>query len=89
MVRKTNLAAIALALAAGTVMTGTAEARISFNRISFNRIAFNRISFNGIAANGGARVDRVTTTHTKRVSAHKTAGEGSVGSVLSVELPTK
>ncbi|HWI86506.1 MAG TPA: hypothetical protein VNT42_09320, partial [Sphingomonas sp.] len=91
MVRKTGLAAIALALAAGTIVANPADARIALNRISLNRISANRIAFNGLAAKG-AKVDQTTANpHAKEaVPARKTQpGEGSVSAVVLVELPSQ
>lgn len=94
MAHRTKLAAVTLALVAGTVMSGAAEARISsntikFNRLSSNRISLNRISLNGIAANNGVQVHRATTKRAKGVSAYNMAGQGTVSSVLGVDLPAK
>jgi hypothetical protein len=85
MVRNMNLAAVALALAAGTFLSGAAESRISFNTIKFNRI-----SLNGIAANGDARVHQTTATPAKgATSAPRKPGAGSVSSIVFVKLPAK
>jgi len=96
MVRKTGFAAIALALAAGTIVASAVEARISLNRISLNRIAFNRISFNRIALNGivanGTEVDRAAAKLDAKDAVpaqKKEPGEGSVSAVTSVELPSR
>ena len=85
MVRKTGLAAIVLALVAGTIAANSAGARIALNRIALNRIALN-----GIVANP-ARADRMTAKPIAKhaVRSRKTRGEGSVTSVESVELPAK
>ena len=96
MVRKTGLVAIALALAAGTIMGGAADARIALNRISLNRISLNRISlnriaFNGVAANG-AKAEQTTAEPDAKDAVpaqKKQPGEGSVSAVMSVELPSQ
>ena len=90
MVRKTGLATVALALAAGMIVANPTEARISLNRISLNRISFNRIALNGIAANR-AKVDQTTANLDAKdaVAAQKKPGEGSVSSVVFVEPPAR
>ena len=80
MVRKMGLAAVALTLVAGTAVTSAAEARIAFNRIAFNRIAFNGTNINKAATMLRAKA---------AVSAKKTPGEGSVSSVIAVQVPAK
>jgi len=88
--------AIALALAAGTIVATAADARIALNRISLNRISLNRISANRIAFNGmtanAAKADQATANPDAKDAVpaqNKQPGEGSVSAVMSVELPSQ